>query len=339
MVRRTTLIAVVVLVAVNVGTVPASARPERRRPPPPALECGTLPAGDVRLTGDLTCTEPFVVLDRSGYERPWDDRAWDQLITIDLGGHALDISAIQVPCLAGYRTREKCGILGPYRIINGTIIGNLGSVAQLENAVVHGVVYLGSTQGPYDIYADNHITGSWIVDGFIRVGFDATIQRNVLLRSMIDQDLHQVAMRDLRILDNIVVSSPEVGIDIAPTEIPNDIGGVVARNIVIGSRGPGFRFWATSEHFAPIEVRDNIAWANDGDGFFSQLFSYGVDPYPRGGPLTVSGNLAVANAGHGINITEVVPERAIVVDGGGNRAIANRAEPACIGVVCSVARS
>jgi hypothetical protein len=335
--RRVALIVVVVLAATLVASGPVAARPDRpwRAPPLPALECGTLPAGDVRLTDDLTCTEPFTTESPWGGGRiPWDDAAWDQLITIDLGGHTLDISAIRVACLTNYWTPDRCGILGPYRFVNGTIIGNLGSVAQLERVVVMGLVYLGSTHGPYAIYEDTHITRSTIVDGLIRLGFNATIQGNVLLRTTIDQHAHQVTMRDLRILDNLVVASPTHGIQVMPTEVGNDMAGIVARNLVIGSHGAGILLWSSEPYLGPMEVRDNIVWGNDGHGIDVRLWRFRPDGPAFGGPLTIGGNLAVGNTGQGIAVDQVTPDPSIVVDAGGNRAVANAVEPACSVVTC-----
>lgn len=330
-------VVVTIAVAVTVAALvagPAEARAAGGGPPLPALECGTLPAGDVRLTADLTCAVPFTVIDPYGFALPWDDRAWDKLITIDLGGHTLDISAISSPCLALYWTPERCGILGPYRIINGTVVGNLGSVAQLDRVVVHGVVYLGSSQGRFEIYRESKVRKSTIVDGFLRVGRMATIQGNVLVRSWIDQSLHQTAMADLRILDNVVLASPREGIAFAPCCVRNDIGGAVARNLVIGSRGPGILVWA-SPYLAATEVRDNIAWANDGNGIDIRLSDFGPGNPSTSGPLTVSGNLAIANAGHGVVADGSETERRALTDGGGNRALGNALEPGCIGLVCA----
>jgi hypothetical protein len=52
------------------------------------------------------------------------------------------------------------------------------------------------------------------------------------------------------------------------------------------------------------------------------------------GPITLSGNLAIANAGHGIDAESGDVSHPQIIDGGHNHAFLNQTTPQCIGVAC-----
>jgi hypothetical protein len=92
----------------------------------------------------------------------------------------------------------------------------------------------------------------------------------------------------------------------------------VTGNLFSGNSSDGFHFGSINAASpTPFSISDNLFVANQGDGLAGS----------GGTAITVSGNRAFANAGHGIDVTSVV-------DGGGNVARGNRTQPNCVGVVC-----
>jgi hypothetical protein len=83
-----------------------------------------------------------------------------------------------------------------------------------------------------------------------------------------------------------------------------------------------------------LEIEGNLLVYNHGDGFRSGTAATGP-PTARGGPVTLTRNVALLNGGHGFDAgwMDGVPGTGIV-DGGRNRAYANATPPDCIGIAC-----
>jgi parallel beta-helix repeat protein len=103
-----------------------------------------------------------------------------------------------------------------------------------------------------------------------------------------------------------------------------DLGGPISvqRNVFDSNAGAGLTL--TSQRPTPFsaEVADNEFLHNGGDGF------YGVGPGTAAGVLRVTGNVALHNAGHGINVSGAT-------DDGANVAHGNKLAPDCVGVTCT----
>jgi hypothetical protein len=104
--------------------------------------------------------------------------------------------------------------------------------------------------------------------------------------------------------------------------------GSFSHNIVVGG---GISL--SSEDFEPYgaTITDNIVVGSPESGI-----GIGSPTAPRvraSVPVTLTGNLAIANAGHGID-AESGGNNPQIIDGGHNRAFLNRTNPQCIGVAC-----
>lgn len=338
--RRTMVCAAVIVVLFGVGgTTEARGRPAD--PPLPTLECGTLPDHDVRLTADLTCTVPFTTTWQPGDVRvPWVPYYWEQRPTIDLGGHTLDITEIAVTCHpSAPRAVIFCGIVGPYRYVNGTVRGSVGNAASFDQVNVHGNVFLGYTAGAAPT-GDASMRRSAVVDGFVRVGSKATIERSRFVRARVDT-LNNESGVVLDVHDNVFADSPGPAAVhvVVSVLVRTDISATVEHNLIVGSEGAGVRVDGQEWALGPVDVERNLVLRSGGDGIVVRIpafgFPPGTEPPPlEGGPVVLSGNLAVANAGHGIVVDLGDPTRSFIVDGGGNRAFANALDPPCIGIVC-----
>jgi len=104
----------------------------------------------------------------------------------------------------------------------------------------------------------------------------------------------------------------------------------VQRNLFSKNTQAGMVF--VSAPFVDADIAGNSFLDNGGDGLTGTVWnpaSYGgLDPTKISSVVRVTGNLAVRNAGHGINV-------AMVTDGGTNRARGNGITPQCLGVMCT----
>lgn len=338
MVRRTVVVMVVLVVLAGTGGVTAAAAsedaPQGQPAAVPPLECGTIPDHDVRLTADLTCTEPFTM---PGSEPPqfYVPPDWELRPTIDLAGHTLDISAIAIRCHPGAPSLLfPCGMVGPFRFVNGTIRGNIGNVFLLDQVMVHGVVWLGFTaQGVSLVGATMQRSG--IVDGVVHVGSEVTIERSGFFRSSVDNALNEAAVR-LTLRDNVFFRSPGPAAVWLQDRlgVGNDIGATVERNLFVRPEGPGILVTGSEFAFAPVLISHNLVALGRDDGIRVEVGVNEALPRPDEDSITLAGNLAVVNRGHGIVVDAGSPERGFVVDGGHNHAAANGLSPQCVGISC-----
>lgn len=318
--RRRVVAAIAALVAISLaattaGALPAGARHRRA----PSLECGELPTHDVVLRTDLTCGSGF-------HFGPSDPP-----VTIDLGGHTLSVPGDAGRCTAP----GPCGaIAGASAVRNGTVLGTLSDIGAVTSVLVVGDVEVrpgfAGTPGPASVQR------SMILDGKIRVwGSEVTITGNVIRGGVSLVDTNN-AVRDVVVERNWIVQSPGAGISVAPDpgSFPNDVSGRFARNVVWGAAGSGIDIRGGVWNLGTLDIDTNLLIGNGGDGFRSGTAASGP-PTALGGPVTLTGNVALSNAGHGFDAGWMAGVAGTgIVDGGGNRALANATAPACTGVTC-----
>lgn len=314
------LATVLVVAGLTVATTAAAPDPaEARRWWRPTLVCGELPTEDVVLRADLECPTPF----HFGPD--------DEPVTIDLRGHTLTVPGDAGRCLAP----GPCGaVAGAAAVRNGTVVGTLSDIGEISRVVVLGDVEVrlgfSGAGGPASVRR------SIVLGGMVRVwGSSVSVTDNVI-RGGIDLVSTNSAIRDVHIEANWVGHSPRAGIAVTPQlgNFPGDVDGVIRRNIVWGSDGPGIDLGGGLWNLGPLEIEDNLLVGNGGSGFESSTDAPGP-PAVAGGPVTVRGNTALFNRGHGIDARWMAGiDGTGIVDGGGNRAALNALDPPCIGVVC-----
>lgn len=311
----TVLLAAGLVVGAAVVPDPAEARRWWR----PSLVCGELPTEDVVLRTDLVCPTPF-------HFGPTDEP-----VAIDLRGHTLTVPGDAGRCLAP----GPCGaIAGAAAVRNGTVVGTLSDIGEISRVIAFGdiEVRLGFSGpgGPASVHR------SIVLGGMVKVwGSSVSVTDNVI-RGGIDLISTSSAIRDVRIEGNWVGHSPRAGIAVAPQlgAFPGDVDGVIRRNIVWGSAGPGIELGGGLWNLGSLDVEANLLVGNGGSGFESSTDAPGP-PTAAGGPVTVRSNTALFNRGHGIDARWMAgTDGTGVVDGGGNRAALNALDPPCIGVVC-----
>jgi hypothetical protein len=284
-------LAVLVVVALVGLGVPATAAGASQLPD---LQCGVTPTTNVRLREDLTCSTWFDL-----YAHP---------ASVDLGGHTLTDPALD--CFG------PCGAIGgATKLSNGTVIGRLWDdglmthldvVGSIDFADVSGVEWFGN-----GTFGQPGSVRSSVVHGFVSIdGSDGIVAHNVVYGGVGVYDLIQ-GTGDVRISDNIIIGG---GISYA-AEVSGDFSGVIERNLVIDTSGIGIDL-PFDVSGGPIAVTRNRVEGSTGDGIF----------VAAGYIVTFTGNVAIGNGGHGINVTGT--------DGGRNVAFDNTLEPQCVGIVC-----
>ena len=311
---------VAVVLAVALGAAPVGADPGKSRGRPPKLVCGELPDRDVKLNKDLVCPTGF-------HFGPTDAR-----VTIDLGGHTLVVPGDAGRCTAP----GPCGaIAGAAVVRNGTVIGTLADIGEVQEVVVAGDIEV--RVGFAGVPGPAQVLGSLVIDGSVRIwGSDVTIAGNVI-RGGIELVSSNSAIRNLEVTRNWILQSPRAGITVNPQpgDFPDDINGSIHHNVVWGSTGSGIVLRGGIWNIGALTVERNLLLGNGEHGFASGT-TFPGPPTVRGGPVTLVDNVALANGGHGIDAEwmDGLPGTGIV-DGGGNRALGNATPPECIGVVCS----
>ncbi len=335
--RKLTGLLVLALVWVAIPAAVAGAGPL------PGLECGQTITTSVRLRHDLICPQRFLVT------APYNGTTPLTPITVDLGGHTLGLATPSTsPTCAYYGFYPRGGFSCPITsgtgvmltIVNGTVAGSVGSTdgsVHLSLVHVQGSVILSDSYALLgdgaDRVSDSHIDG-----GVYDLNSSASIQRNLISGGVRTDDTF--VGQHVMITDNLITDSPTAGITIGVDYFTNpDVGGTIANNTITRSTGPGID--AGGSNLAGLLIERNWLLANGADGI--ELGP--TEPNPASAIIT--GNVAIANAGHGfwINSTayEAGPPGVLAppdqqphfVDGGHNIALFNRNTPQCIGVTCA----
>ena len=283
----------------------------------PALECGTLPTGDVALSADLTCESGF----HFGSEAT--------PVSIDLAGHTLTVTGTNASCSAP----GPCGaIAGATQVRNGTVNGALSDIGSTSGVTVNGDVLL--ALGQSGVRGPATIRGS-VVTGAVRAwGADVTIDANIIGGGVAAVDTN-TAVRNLTVSRNWILHSPRAGVSVVPVSgfFSGEITGSIDRNLIWGSNGPGIELGGFLGNIGSLRIDANQLILNRGDGFVAG--GPDVGPPTVGGPVAVSNNRALLNRGNGIDAGWIAGRSGTgIVDGGGNQAVWNSSRPACIGVTC-----
>jgi len=161
---------------------------------------------------------------------------------------------------------------------------------------------------------------------FIEAGFRASAESDVIAINNIFRDCDTAltvngtwSQAPTRVEDNKFIHC-RIGVDLPQMSGPVS----VQRNLFSKNTQAGMTFSVLAPH--QVDIADNTFAGNAGDG----LTGSGEDPNTAlpATVVRVTGNLAVRNAGHGINVINVT-------DGGANRARGNGSSPECLGVVCA----
>jgi hypothetical protein len=320
-VRRTVGAAIVgVVLASLVWVAPAEAR---GRAPLTTITCGQRITTSIRVANDLTCAGLILTAAGRG-------------VTVDLNGRTLRSTALGPPCASF-----------PPPTFPPSCTIDIGEGATLTNGKLRGA-QVGSRGGQItDVQATNSsfhlaVAGlhrSQLMDGTVHFWGGSQITRNRLVRTPLVTDNAFRGSCCFTIADNTlrdsVVQWPGATASIAvvgSVAFPQDISGEIVRNDIRGGTGDGIRV-STWISLGALEVADNTVTGVRGDGIVvggSDASPPAPPGWPTPGPVTMRGNRAVANGGHGLVIEGTVA----VVDGGGNMAAANRVSPQCVGLVC-----
>jgi Right handed beta helix region len=295
-----------VWVVVFAGVAEARGRPVHTASPPPAV-CPTPGAvvdveASIHLTANYGCS-----LDVNGGTSTTP-------IVIDLGGHRLNGFVLDDDTPA------------PVVVRNGTVTGSVGPLSHAPDAgttiTIDHVHVMGDAGA--ELGGDLTITFSQI-DGAVLVGGNNTAVRWSVLRGGISMDDSNNGL-NVSITNNLLFGSPGDGIHLLDEFTRPDVAGTISWNIVARSAGSGIDLGDGSD-LAGLVVSHNLISDNGGDGIV-----VGPSPFAIGGTVTVTGNIAIRNGGHGFNLRPTAPDK--VVDGGHNLAFANRTAPQCVGVAC-----
>jgi hypothetical protein len=308
------------LVVIGLAAQPAAAAPL------PDLQCGVNPTTSVRLREDLTCTSSFVI---------GEDLSTPPL-SIDLGGHTLTITTPDVGCQASQPLVDptRCAILGDTKINvrNGTVNGSIGLSSQpdagrVTAATVNGDVWLSAAGGA--------VSQSTVSGTIHDLGSVATVHANWIRGGGIVFDDTFTGMV-IHLADNHISDSPGAGISGVlggGGDFPNDVTGEIAGNRVFSSHGAGIEITGALGNVGPLMVAMNRVSGSGGDGI--SLTGVVDEDSGLGGPVTVTANNTLNNAGHGIDASWATNLMGTaIVDGGGNLAHHNGMKPKCLGVVC-----
>ncbi len=312
------------LVVLGLAIQPATAAPL------PDLQCGVNPTTNVVLRADLTCATSFDI----GQDLTTPP------ITIDLQGHKLTVTAPDAQCRLNqpFLDAARCAIFAETKVLirNGTVVGSIGLASQpdagrVSNVLLGGDVWLTAAGGT--------VAGS-VVSGTIHdFGLSATIHGNVIRNGGITFDdsfnglqLHVTSNRITKSIGPGIFGTVGGGGDFA-----NDVVGEISSNTVSGSQGSGLEISGALANIGTLSIASNHFTNNRADGI--RLTAVG-DPGDTelGGPVTVSGNVASRNDGHGIDaswITSLTATGTGIVDGGGNVAHNDHLSPSCLGVICA----
>jgi hypothetical protein len=310
------------LLVLGLAIQPAGASPVRD------LQCGINPTTNVMLRADLTCATSFDV----GQDLSTPP------ISIDLRGHTLTITAPDAPCRLNqpFLDAARCAIFGETKLTvrNGTVIGSIGLASQpqggrVSDVHVEGDVWLTGSGGAVN---QNTIDGT--VHDFATT---ATVHSNWIRGGGITFDDSFNGL-EVHFTSNLIRKSPGAGIIGSlggGGEFPGDVVGEISLNTVTGSVGSGIEIDGALGNVGRLAIALNRLTNNGADGI--RLTTAGdEDDTNLGGPVTLFGNVASRNNGHGIDASWITSLTGTgVVDGSGNIAKGDGLSPKCIGVICS----
>jgi Right handed beta helix region len=285
-IRRAALGATIAVVG-----VPAMAAADR----PPAVTCGSVVTSDVRLTGDLSCAGPGLVIGAAG-------------VRIDLGGHTLSGPGDGVGI-------DGNGGFDGLTIRNGTITGFLHGIdlVETDRGRIAQVVVTGNGRGinisrSIGMEVDRVVVDDNRFDG-LSVAFSeqTTVRRSAFTRNGVS-GVNELASSDSTYDRDVAVDNELHGITVSQSD-----GLAITRTEASGNGGDGIDlgFWA----FGAI-LEGNGTSGNAGDGI-------GIDEAGS----SIRRHTAQGNAGIGIAAAEGTD------DGGRNRASGNGGGD-CTNVAC-----
>ena len=142
-------------------------------------------------------------------------------------------------------------------------------------------------------------------------------------------------LTNFEVSDNLIVGNTGNGIGLHTHFFSaDDVTGTITRNFVSRNTGDGISLTGDLRDLGAVEISKNLVAANTGTGIVVSGTLESPLPVITGGPVTLTKNAAVFNAGQGINAPWIPSWPSGVVDGGGNKAFANGTAPACVGVSC-----
>jgi hypothetical protein len=313
------LLSALVLVPVLVGA------PDAGGGEPPPLTCGDSITSDVVLTVDLACEGTALTVDGSN-------------LTVDLGGHT--VSRTVPPELDVGFDPAVIAVFGDgVTVQNGEVVGTgRGSGSALTAYGVGSRLHdLQVRSGDVWLLGASRLQASRVTNGDVYVaGSGAVVADNLVRRGTIEVESTEASVRDFVIAFNTVQDSRRAGITACPFFFAlDDVRGTIALNQVLRSRGAGIELRCDLQAIGALQIAYNLVAENDGDGMFIVGDLVTEPPTPdSGGPVTLTGNQAVSNAGQGIFAPWVRGVPSAIVDGGGNRALLNGETPVCVGVRC-----
>jgi hypothetical protein len=305
----------------------ASADPGRGRgaiPGPGCLEDGAEPTvvtADVVLRRDLRCERlmwvlaPGVTVDL-GQHRVVVDEHLDCVrflfdgCNIDVGGGTLTNGSV-----AGASVRIGGGTVTGVHVRDGDVgltrpVGGASGRSAIEASILQGGVVMFEGAG-------GRVERSWIVHG------DGVVLHN-----------SERGVGGFEIRDSVIAGNRGAGIsNIGRVHFEDDVSGTIEHNLLVANEREGIGFFGVTTSLGAIEIRRNVALGNGGTGIAIDHDPSAV-PY-QGGPVSIGDNITAFNGGHGIDAAGGADGSVDVVDDGGNRALANAAAPACVGVACS----
>jgi hypothetical protein len=291
---------VLAIVALGMPSGVASAAPL------PDLNCGQVLNTNVRLREDLTCPNGVWV---DSFPNPMS-------FTIDLGGHTLTTPN---PCEYGGCTVNSYGEAS-LTVEHGTINGGVALDLSAEYALGGGLFGVQVKGFLFTIGRGEQIRNS-VIDGHVEAdGQGTTFDHDIINGSMIFEDGFEGT--NVNLTHNFITGS----VQWAHFFSAPDATGIVSNNIICCSAGSGIDLDASAA--SRIVISHNLLINNTADGLAVQS-----DLYPDGGTVILTGNVAIGNGGHGLDIGPTPPDSA--TDGGRNVAIANKTSPQCIGVACA----
>jgi hypothetical protein len=298
----------------------AAAEPPPRDPacgPPDSAIAGI--TADERLTHDVVCT--FM--------------AFDTAATIDLAGHTLSVGNIH----NDGRADAETFINGRLIITNGMFSsGNIhlrhvretGSLQLetgglfLERSTFDGdlSIGLGALNG-----GTFSAVGSFMHGNTATVGGRIAVTRSVIVGNAFT-DNHAAGIRFA--VDHSLIAG-SLTIDPDDPFPPGDVQGDVSHNLFLGGGLVLAGFGMIG--LGPTTITDNVVLHNPAYngitvGSNRQLGS------TVSGPVTLAGNLAIGNHGHGIDAESSGGIQPQIIDGGHNRAFLNQTDLQCVGVAC-----